>query len=888
MAQYPYPIHPQQPIELRAHLKAISTKPIYFIHRITSSDLELQSTQRKPFSIAWFGLPFIGSSTKTAYMITLKSHPARNMSIQPLSSEGQSYTDLHDALIRHKAIKRIHQDTHLTEVPQWFHCTSCRKWRIHLVPKHRFPVVYAPPDWTCDMGPPPLNTCSRPQSNPTPFQYSEVQLGTLKMQRTLMQQESVVKKPRDVTQWLDKAHMILDRIYRTFDSQYAIIHPFIYSQSRICIHQLKHQLEQNQIQSLNQFALQLRKMFDQASLHTSIRSNAMLVYAQCCRIMREFALSSDIMNMFPAPHTTHPHEDTPLIVSSREYKPKNKENMPVLEKPASVIEIRSDTEEAVDESTHNTSTNTRDTAMANVQDTNTTNTMETDNTVPHDNAKTSDTETDNTVPHDTSASNDDHKAADDEDIIMQDGKTTVLPPLSLQIAVKPASIEAEDTFECVQAFPVIVDKIKMIINQIKVFDEEQHFFKHVQKPGYNDAIANPIHFGEILDKMDANEYDIIAHILADIRLIWSNCYAFNGNPDRSEPELRGFSNYASELEWAMDEYWKQLEGIVKQSGYVDDDKIQRICTKLGLGPVSTHRLYYFKTRLEVYQCIERLFETYNTATFTGFMSTKKSGFCREMKNGMNVDGNVYTIETLRRTIVARFKQLKHALYGTSAIQSPVKSVTVNRSESVSSHESGDSVSAPLSLIRKSVSKRNCIMDSDSDSNRISSQEMKPAVPKTLYVMDKDGLRIRDGLECVFCDGTLQFIPNGIHNHCFARNNFMRCDGCKLILSNKMNAAYYHCLDGCLAHGTSKAHQYYLCTACATRHCNSPQKYVSSHSCELAFNGVWIYLADDKRKSCDIMVMLQDSNRISWKYKREKVYENEEVFHGHIEEMNDSA
>eukprot|EP01084_Bolivina_argentea_P170950 296199_1 len=133
MTQYPYPIHPQQPIELRAHLKAISTKPIYFIHRITSSDLELQSTQRKPFSIAWFGLPFIGSSTKTAYMITLKSHPARNMSIQPLSSEGQSYTDLHDALIRHKAIKRIHQDTHLTEGPQWFHCTSCRKWRIHLV-----------------------------------------------------------------------------------------------------------------------------------------------------------------------------------------------------------------------------------------------------------------------------------------------------------------------------------------------------------------------------------------------------------------------------------------------------------------------------------------------------------------------------------------------------------------------------------------------------------------------------------------------------------------------------------------------------------------------------------------------------------------------------------
>eukprot|EP01083_Nonionella_stella_P134280 408643_1 len=358
-----YTIHPKQSIETRNHLKAISTKQLYHIHRITASDLELQFRECKPFAIAWYHDRDDQPLSKS--VVTLKSHPARNVSVQPLSSEMMLYTDLADALAREKEVKRIRNTPHLTEIPQWFECASCRKWRVHFVTKKHFPVVYATSNWTCEMDPPPFNSCSRPQTKPTLAHYSEIQLDALDIQLTLIKHELVVKNPCNATLWLDKAHMLLDRIYRNFDDKYTIIHPFIctYSQSRICIHQLKHQLENNQIQSLPQFARQLRKMFDQAFQYESLCSNAMLVYAQCRRIMSKFALSSEIMNMFP------------LVVVPRGFKPKNTQNMPALEKPPSVIGMRSDrpadSEDATEESAHNTTTNTRDTAMANVQDANT-------------------------------------------------------------------------------------------------------------------------------------------------------------------------------------------------------------------------------------------------------------------------------------------------------------------------------------------------------------------------------------------------------------------------------------------------------------------------------------------------------------------------------------
>eukprot|EP00488_Nonionellina_sp_1-RS-2012_P002827 TRINITY_DN5719_c0_g1_i1.p1 TRINITY_DN5719_c0_g1~~TRINITY_DN5719_c0_g1_i1.p1 ORF type:complete len:196 (-),score=59.91 TRINITY_DN5719_c0_g1_i1:72-659(-) len=172
------------------------------------------------------------------------------------------------------------------------------------------------------------------------------------------------------------------------------------------------------------------------------------------------------------------------------------------------------------------------------------------------------------------------------------------------------------------------------------------------------------------------------------------------------------------------------------------------------------------------------------------------------------------------------------------------------------------------------------------SNNVHTNGNRQTINRTLgkirYCTNKDGNKVRLGMDCPFpgCDAALQCMY-GVHDYCFAKTKMVQCNHCKFILSNT-NMAYYHCIDGCLDTSQLK-HQYYLCLNCASQHCHSPQKYLSSHSDILAFHGVWIYMEGD---TCEIMIMLQDSNRISWQYKRESAFASN-VFHGSIEDVSDS-
>ena len=76
---------------------------------------------------------------------------------------------------------------------------------------------------------------------------------------------------------------------------------------------------------------------------------------------------------------------------------------------------------------------------------------------------------------------------------------------------------------------------------------------------YNDIISKPMDLGSVKRRLNHNFYESAKQFVEEIRLIWKNCYRYNGN----EHEI---SKFAREMENAFEESYTSL-GLSK---YVDE------------------------------------------------------------------------------------------------------------------------------------------------------------------------------------------------------------------------------------------------------------------------------------------------------------------------------
>eukprot|EP01083_Nonionella_stella_P188740 696394_1 len=143
-----------------------------------------------------------------------------------------------------------------------------------------------------------------------------------------------------------------------------------------------------------------------------------------------------------------------------------------------------------------------------------------------------------------------------------------LKPIDLQVPSKPNNVRKVRRFAEVQCNPMLNGKIETMIKQIKIHDRERHFFKEVEYPRYALLIRNPIHFGQILKRIGDNKYDTMGDIKRDIDLLWHNCYTFNGPPNPKDSIHCGFSNFANDLQWALNEYMKQFEANLSAQNWI--------------------------------------------------------------------------------------------------------------------------------------------------------------------------------------------------------------------------------------------------------------------------------------------------------------------------------
>eukprot|EP01083_Nonionella_stella_P186085 680403_1 len=142
-----------------------------------------------------------------------------------------------------------------------------------------------------------------------------------------------------------------------------------------------------------------------------------------------------------------------------------------------------------------------------------------------------------------------------------------LTQINLQVPPKPYNIQTVTSFDKVECNPTFNARIETMIKQIKAHDTEMHFFKKVDHPLYAQLVKNPIHFGQILKRINKNKYDTMGEIKRDIDLLWNNCYTFNGPPNADDKtNASAFANFAHDLQWALDEYIKQFEtNLTKQN-----------------------------------------------------------------------------------------------------------------------------------------------------------------------------------------------------------------------------------------------------------------------------------------------------------------------------------
>ena len=142
-----------------------------------------------------------------------------------------------------------------------------------------------------------------------------------------------------------------------------------------------------------------------------------------------------------------------------------------------------------------------------------------------------------------------------------------LPALNLDVPKKPQSVGSVNNFDKIKVNEIIANKFELILKQIKNFDAEKHFWQKAHHPDYPKIVKKPIHFGNILRKIERKKYKKILNIQQDIDLLWRNCYAFNGNPNPNDT-TQAFSNWAQTIQWAVEGYMKQLKQILIKRGWI--------------------------------------------------------------------------------------------------------------------------------------------------------------------------------------------------------------------------------------------------------------------------------------------------------------------------------
>eukprot|EP01084_Bolivina_argentea_P052532 96496_1 len=141
-----------------------------------------------------------------------------------------------------------------------------------------------------------------------------------------------------------------------------------------------------------------------------------------------------------------------------------------------------------------------------------------------------------------------------------------LPELDLTVIPKPTIIQTVDSFDELKALPHLTNRISIIIQKMKTLDTKYYlFFEEVDIADYKSVIENPIHFTDILNKINQQKYNTFGQILSDIKLLFDNCWTFNGRPDPLNNYFE-FSNFASGFQSKLHRYINQYkkELIVKK------------------------------------------------------------------------------------------------------------------------------------------------------------------------------------------------------------------------------------------------------------------------------------------------------------------------------------
>lgn len=148
-----------------------------------------------------------------------------------------------------------------------------------------------------------------------------------------------------------------------------------------------------------------------------------------------------------------------------------------------------------------------------------------------------------------------------------------LPRVNYHVPRKPPDILAVSRFTMLKTNSDLTKCLVLIIQELRKHDRESHFFRKVDLDGYDEIISNAIHFGEILENIErGGKYLTFGEIKRDTDLLWANCYKFNGQPDREKPEQRGFSNFASEVQWVYDRYVDDFIDQLVRKGWIKNQR----------------------------------------------------------------------------------------------------------------------------------------------------------------------------------------------------------------------------------------------------------------------------------------------------------------------------
>ena len=107
------------------------------------------------------------------------------------------------------------------------------------------------------------------------------------------------------------------------------------------------------------------------------------------------------------------------------------------------------------------------------------------------------------------------------------------------------------------------------MDNVQKYDRSLTLFTKVEVPYYSDFVKHPIHFGQILSKLNGKKYSTMGSVLRDIGLIWSNSYLFNGKPDPDHPtQFNAFANWIHERECLFNEYVRIFTANLTANGWI--------------------------------------------------------------------------------------------------------------------------------------------------------------------------------------------------------------------------------------------------------------------------------------------------------------------------------